>query len=275
MSKGIQFMLVASFTFTLMKVGVKLIPHIPPIEIIFFRSIISFVISVLALKSQKVSIWGRNKPILIARGISGAIALFMYFTLLQKIPLATASTLQYLAPIFTSILGIFLLRERVKSLQWLFFFVSFTGILVVQGFDTRVSSLHLLLGISASLFMGLAYNFIRMLKTSEHSLVIILYFPLVTLPIAGIISIFQWVTPEGFDWLILIGIGVLTQIAQYFMTRSYQNEEVNKVSIVNYTGLIYSLGFGFIIFGETFNLMTYCGMVLVIIGVVLNLIYKK
>ena len=59
------------------------------------------------------------------------------------------------------------------------------------------------------------------------------------------------------------------------MTRSYQNEEVNRVSIVNYTGLIYSLGFGFIIFGEIFNLMTYSGMALVIAGVILNIAYKK
>ncbi len=268
-------MLIASFTFTLMKVGVKLIPHIPPIEIIFFRSIISFVMSVLMLKSQSVSIWGNNKPVLIARGVSGAIALFLYFTLLQQIPLATASTLQYLAPIFTSVLSIFLLRERVKVAQWLFFLISFVGILIVQGFDTRISTLHLITGVSASLFMGLAYNFIRLLKTSEHPLVIILYFPLVTLPIAGTVSIFQWVSPVGIDWLILIGIGVLTQVAQYFMTRSYQNEEVNRVSIVNYTGLIYSLGFGFIIFGETFNLMTYSGMALVIAGVILNIVYKK
>ncbi len=268
-------MLIATFTFTLMKVGVKLVPHIPPIEIIFFRSIISLIISAFALRVQRVSIWGTNKLILVARGVSGAIALFLYFTLLQQIPLATASTLQYLAPVFTSILAIFLLREKVKSIQWLFFFISFLGIITVQGFDTRISISHLLIGITASFFMGLAYNFIRMLKTSEHPLVIILYFPLVTLPIAGIISIFQWVQPIGIDWIVLIAIGVLTQIAQYFMTRSYQNEEVNRVAIVNYTGLIYSLGFGFIIFGETFNLMTYLGMALVLAGVILNLVFKK
>ncbi|MEQ9301823.1 MAG: DMT family transporter [Cyclobacteriaceae bacterium] len=275
MSRGIRYMLIATFTFTLMKVGVKMVPHIPPIEIIFFRSIISLIISAFALRLQRISIWGTNKPILIARGVSGAIALFLYFTLLQQIPLATASTLQYLAPVFTSILAIFLLREKVRSIQWLFFFISFIGIVTVQGFDTRISLSHLLIGITASFFMGLAYNFIRMLKTSEHPLVIILYFPLVTLPIAGIISIFQWVHPQGLDWIVLISIGILTQIAQYFMTRSYQNEEVNRVAIVNYTGLIYSLGFGFIIFGETFNLMTYLGMALVLAGVILNLVFKK
>lgn len=275
MSKGVQFMLIATFTFTLMKVGVKLVPHIPAIEIILFRSIISLVISAVTLRAQKVSVWGNNKPILISRGVAGAIALFLYFTLIQQIPLATASTLQYLAPVFTSIMGIILLKERVRKIQWVFFSISFAGILMVQGFDTRIDLMHLIMGVAASLFMGLAYNFIRMLKTSEHPLVIIFYFPLVTTPIASVVSYFQWVTPQGWDWVILLGIGLLTQMAQYLMTKSYQSEEVNKVSILNYIGLIYSLGFGFFLFGETFNFMTYLGMGFVILGVILNIWIKR
>ncbi len=275
MSKGVQFMLIATFTFTLMKVGVKLVPHIPAIEIILFRSIISLVISAVTLRAQKVSVWGNNKPILISRGVAGAIALFLYFTLIQQIPLATASTLQYLAPVFTSIMGIILLKERVRKIQWVFFSISFAGILMVQGFDTRIDLVHLIMGVAASLFMGLAYNFIRMLKTSEHPLVIIFYFPLVTTPIASVVSYFQWVTPQGWDWVILLGIGLLTQMAQYLMTKSYQSEEVNKVSILNYIGLIYSLGFGFFLFGETFNFMTYLGMGFVILGVILNIWIKR
>ena len=275
MSKGVQFMLIATFTFTLMKVGVKLVPHIPAIEIILFRSIISLVISAVTLRAQKVSVWGNNKPILISRGVAGAIALFLYFTLIQQIPLATASTLQYLAPVFTSIMGIILLKERVRKIQWIFFFISFAGILMVQGFDTRIDLVHLMMGVAASLFMGLAYNFIRMLKTSEHPLVIIFYFPLVTTPIASVVSYFQLVTPQGWDWVILLGIGLLTQMAQYLMTKSYQSEEVNKVSILNYIGLIYSLGFGFFLFGENFNFMTYLGMGFVILGVILNIWIKR
>ena len=126
-------MLLATFTFTLMKVCVKLIPHIPAIEIILFRSVISLIISVFYLHRQQVSVWGNNKPILLLRGVTGAIALITYFSLLQQIPLATASTLQYLAPIFTAILGIFLVKEKVRSWQWLFFAISFAGVVVVQG----------------------------------------------------------------------------------------------------------------------------------------------
>lgn len=275
LSNGIILMLLATFTFTLMKICVKLVPHIPAIEIILFRSVISLLICMYYLRQQQVSIWGNNKTILVLRGVTGAIALITYFSLLQQIPLATASTLQYLAPVFTTILGIFLVREKVKSIQWLFFAISFAGVVVVQGFDPRISFLHLLMGILASLFMGFAYNFIRMLKVTEHPLVIIFYFPLIMLPFAGVWSAFVWVQPAGWDWLVLLAVGIFTQVAQFLMTKSYQAEELSKVSILSYTDILYTLGFGWLLFGETFNLMTYVGMVLVIAGVVANVVFKR
>ena len=275
MSQGVKYMLFASFTFMVMKVCVKLIPHIPAIEIILFRSVISLAISLYFLTKQRVSIWGNNKLVLFGRGVSGAIALIIYFSLLQQIPLATASTLQYLAPIFTAVLGIFLVGEKVKHIQWVFFAMSFTGILVIQGFDPRILFIHVAMGIGASLFMGLAYNFIRKLKTSEHPLVIIFYFPLVMLPVSGIWASFVWVQPQGMDWLILILVGITTQIAQFLMTKAYQKEELSKVSILSYIGIIYSIAFGFFIFDETYNLVTYGGMALVLSGVILNVMWKR
>lgn len=274
-SRGVGYMLLASFIFTLMKVFVKLIPHIPAIEIILFRSIISFAISIYFLRMQRVSILGNNRMILLGRGIAGAIALVTYFSLLQQIPLATASTLQYLSPIFTTVIGIFLVGERTRPIQFLFFGLSFAGILVIQGFDPRIDTIHLLMGIVASLFMGLAYNFIRKLKTSEHPMVIIFYFPLVMLPISGIWSAFVWIQPNGFDWLVLLAVGICTQVAQFFMTKSYQQEELNKVSILSYISIIYSLLFGYFIFDETYDWIIYGGMGLVLLGVILNVLLKK
>jgi len=273
-SKGVYYMLLSTFLFQLMNVSVKVIPHIPAIEIIVFRSLVSLVICVISLKAQGVYLWGNNKPLLIFRGLAGAIALILYFRLIHQIPLANVVTLQYLAPIFVAVIGIFMVKESVKPIQWLFFLVSFAGIIVVQGFDIRIDLIHVIVGVTASLFMGLAYNSIRKIKTSEHPLVIIFYFPLITLPIAGTYSAFNWVPPSGWDWLFLVLVGVFTQFAQFFMTKSLQTEELSKVSIINYIGIIFALAFGFA-FGETFNLMTYLGMGLVLLGVILNVTYKE
>ena len=199
-------MLLSTFLFQLMNVCVKIIPHIPAVEIIVFRSIISLVICLVSLKIQNVSVWGNNKPLLFFRGLTGSIALILYFQLIHEIPLANAVILQYLAPIFVAVIGIYMVKEPVKPIQWLFFLISFAGIVVVQGFDFRIQTIHVILGITASLFMGLAYNSIRKMKMTEHPLVIIFYFPLVTLPIAGTYSAFNWVPPTGLG-LAFLAIG--------------------------------------------------------------------
>jgi drug/metabolite transporter (DMT)-like permease len=264
-------MLVSGVFFALMNVSVKFIPHIPAIEIILFRSLFSLIFSFLVLKQLGVSVFGNNKKLLIIRGIVGSIGLISFFYTLQKIPLASAVTMQYLSPIFTTILGIFLVKERVKPIQFLFFGISFAGVIVLQGFDARVNLFYGTIGVISALFSGLAYNVIRKLKNTEHPLVIIFYFPLVTLPVASIVSYFTWVQPIGWDWAILLWIGMCTQAAQYFMTVAYQNANVSKVSSLSYLGILYALFFGFIFFGETFGAMSYVGMGLVLAGILLNL----
>ena len=80
----------------------------------------------------------------------------------------------------------------------------------------------------SSVFSGVAYTIVRKLNTQEHPLVIIFYFPLVTLPVVGIYSMFNWVQPEGWDWALLLLVGLLTQLGQYYMTMSYQTEEISS-----------------------------------------------
>lgn len=275
MSKGILYMLLAGFLFATMNLFVKMLPEIPAVEIVFFRSLISFIMSFIFLKSAKVPLFGNRKKWLIARGAAGAIALTLYFFTLQRMPLASAVTIQFLSPIFTSILGIFVVKEKVSPIQWLFFMMAFGGVLVIQGFDPRISTNMFILGLIASVFSGLAYNFIRKINKSEHPLVIVFYFPLVTLPLAGVYSAFHWVTPDLTQLFILLLIGVLTQFAQYFMTMSYQAEDLSKVASLKYLSIIYALGYGYVFFDETYPALTYGGIGLILAGVIANVVYKN
>jgi drug/metabolite transporter (DMT)-like permease len=264
-------MLLAGFLFSLMNVSVKLIPHIPAIEIILFRSVFSLVLTYILLKKENVPVLGSNKKLLIIRGVAGSVGLMAFFYTLQNIPLASAVTLNYLAPVFTTILGIFIVKEKVQARQFLYFGVSFLGVIVIEGFDPRISTFDLSIALIASLAMGVAYNVIRKLKNSEHPLVIMFYFPLITIPIAAIATYYLWVLPTGWDWVILLAVGLLTQFAQYFMTLAYQNAQLSKVASLSYIGIIYALVFGFFVFGETYSLVVFLGMALVLIGVILNI----
>jgi drug/metabolite transporter (DMT)-like permease len=272
--RGVLFMLLATFVFALMTVFVKLLPNIPVLEIIFFRAIISIVVCLYSLLKARIPVFGNNKTILVIRGLAGVTALSMNYYLIQVVPLAAASTLTYLSPIFTTILGIFFVKEKVSPLQFLFFALSFSGILVIQGFDNRISLFHLMVGISTSMVMGLAYNCVRKLSSTEHPLVIMFYFPLLCLPVTGLWMIFNWSMPLGREWFYLIMVGLTSQVAQYYLTRAYQIAEIATVSIISYTSIIYTITLGLIFFGESFNSMTYLGMALVCAGVIINVIYK-
>ncbi len=268
-------MLLSTLFFSLMNVCVKSLAHIPAAEVILFRSIVSLVMSYVVLRKARVPVLGSNYKWLIARGATGAAALLLFFNTLQNIPLATAATVQYMSPIFTAILGIFLVKEQVKPWQWVFFLLSFAGILVINGVEVNVDSFYLWIGVLSSVFSGLAYTIIRKINTQEHPLVIMFYFPLVSLPVVGVYCMFRWVNPVGWDWLMLLLVGILTQLGQYYMTMSYQAEEISKVANLNYIGMLYALVLGYILFDEQFSLLTYWGMALVLLGVILNIRYKS
>jgi drug/metabolite transporter (DMT)-like permease len=272
---SVQSMLLAGIFFAMMNVSVKFVPHIPAIEIVWFRSVFSLVFTYIILRKQAISVFGNNKGSLVIRGIVGSISLILFFYTLQRIPLASAVTMQYLSPIFTTILGVFILKEKVRPVQYLYFAMAFAGVVIIQGVDTRVDMLSAAMGVISGLAAGVAYNMIRKLKTSEHPLVIVFYFPLVALPVATVIMFFDWVMPTGWDWLILLWIGFCTQTAQYFMTVAYQTGNLSRVSSISYMAVIYALIFGFILFGETFPIASYIGMALVLAGILLNLRVKQ
>jgi len=275
MSKGVIYMLVAIVFFASMNILIKLVPRIGPVEIVFFRSVVSFVISIITLKKIGVGLWGNNKKWLIIRGLSGSIGLLLFFATIKEIPLASAVAIQYLSPIFTSLLGILIVKERVYSIQWLFFLISFIGVILIQGFDPRVTQVQLAIGVASALAAGMAYNSIRKLKLSEHPLVIIFYFPLITIPITSLYLIFTgWQTPSIIELLILIAIGLATQFAQYFMTKAYQLEELSKISSIQYIGIVFALLAGVLFFDETYTIKSFAGIFMVLVGVVLNVAFK-
>ena len=268
-------MFFATIFFMVVKIFVKMLPHIPPMEIVFFRCLISFLITYYLLKRKGNNILGTNRSLLMMRGIFGTIGLYCYFVILQEIPLATASTLIYFTPLFTSLVGVFFLREKMSIIQWILLLIAFFGIILIQGFDSRVNIFYLLIGLGGSLCAAFAYSIIRYLRDKEHSLVLMIYFPMIAFPIGGLISIFNWVQPNLIDLSLLILIVVFTQFAQYFMTKAFQSEKVSKVSIVSYSELVFVLLIGNIFFDEKFEFLVYLGMILVTFGVVFNILLTR
>lgn len=252
---------------------VKQLSHWPTHQVIFFRAVISLVITLWMLRQLRVhNIWGKNKGWLIVRGLAGVSALYCYFLTLQHMPMASAVTIQYVNPIFTAIGATLILGETMKRKRWLFFLISFLGVVLVKGLDSRLQLSHVLIGLLGAASSGVAYTAIRKLGAKENALTIILYFPLLAMPITGLLCFGEWKQPAGMDWFWAILMGILTQAGQMTATKAIQLEKLSRITHLNYLGVVYALVIGFVWFGEGYQPLSLLGMGLVIGGIVLNLL---
>lgn len=275
LTEGVRAMFLSSLAFALANVFVKQVSHIPVMEVVFFRCAIAAVFCFIGLQRAKASFIGTNRTYLFLRGFFGTLALALFFLTVQNIPLATAMTLQYLSPIFTAIIAIFFLKEGVKPIQWIFYALAFAGVLFIGQVDSRASFFYVMLGIISAFGSGAAYNLVRKLKDDEHPLTIILHFQLVGV-FAGFISLFfMWKSPVGWDWFYLLLIGVFSQLGQIFLTNALSREKAASVAIIVYSGLIYGITIGWIFYGESQTVWSLFGMLLVVVGVVVSIVYGK
>jgi drug/metabolite transporter (DMT)-like permease len=268
-------MFLSTLSFAIANILVKQVSHIPVMEVVFFRCAIATGLCFVGLKRRKADWKGSNRVMLLLRGLFGTAALYLFFTTLQNIPLASAMTIQYLSPIFTSIIAIFVLSEPVRAMQWLFYAIAFGGVLLIERFDSRVPVLYASFGVASAFCSGMAYNLVRSMRQREDPLTIVLHFQLVGAVVGLIGTMFDWQTPQGWDWLYLVLIGVFSQLGQIFLTNALQREPVAGVAIVIYTGLIYGLLVGAFVYGEEQSAVTMSGMLLVVFGVLLSVFYSR
>lgn len=266
-------MLMASVAFAWMNVCIKYCGRIPIFEAILFRAGVTLVLSYIILRRKQVSPWGVNHRFLIARGLFGACGLICYFYTMQHMALANAIVIHYLSPIFTTLIALLFLGERIRIVQFIAFSVSFTGVVMVKGF-ANVNTFDFFMGVAGAFFTGLAYNAIRNMKDKEHADVIVFYQPLVAVPVVLVyLLIFPEnpKMPQGMEWLFLIGTGIFTQLGQYYITRAYQMDTAARISSVSYIGIIWAVLFGKFLFGDRYSVSVLSGMLVVLAGVFLNL----
>lgn len=266
-------MFLSTLAFFLANVFVKQLSHLPAMETVFFRCTLAAIFCLVGLRRAKADAIGSNHLYLFLRGAFGTTALFCFFLTLQNMPLASAMTIQYLSPIFTATIAIFVLKEGVAPAQWLFYAIAFAGVLLIEQFDARISPFYLALGIFSAFCSGMAYNLVRSLRGKEHPLTVVLHFQLVGMVVGFISLFFDWKTPEGLDWLYILMVGIFSQLGQIFLTNALQRERIAGVAIINYTGLVYAISIGWILFGESQGIMALAGMTLVVAGVMMSVLY--
>ncbi len=296
MNKGVIYILISGIAFMVVNLFVKIlasgpsqqiidgIQSYPVPEIILFRSLITFLICCAVIRVKKIPFFGVNKKWLLIRGVFGTTALTMFFFTLDNLPLAVATTVQYLSPIFTVIIATFLVSEKVRKIQWFFMLVAFSGIAMLGASkflsqNTSVSNidpLWVLLGVLSAVLSGVAYNAIVKCQNTDHPVTVVMYFPLIATPIMLAYAVFvEFVMPRGVEWLLVLIIGVFTQIAQVFMTKAFHSDNTATITPFKYFGSIYAFFIGLFLFGEVISFYGISSIILILIGVLGNALFKN
>ncbi|MDN3620324.1 DMT family transporter [Polaribacter undariae] len=273
--KAIKYMLISTLAFACMNSTVKYLKGIPTFEIVFFRSLGSLFFTVGFLLNNKIPMIGKNNKLLILRAIAGTTSMSLFFMSIKYLSIGTAVSIRYIAPIFSAIFAVFLLKEKIKPLQWGFFVISLVGVFVLKGFDHQINTTGLFLVLLASVLSGLVYVIINKIGKSEHPLVVVNYFMMFATVLGGVLSINNWTTPKGIEWLFLLLLGIFGYVGQVFMTKAFQTASTNIVAPIKYFEVIYTATFGVFLFGEIYTFYSFLGITLIIGGLILNIWYKS
>jgi drug/metabolite transporter (DMT)-like permease len=266
-----SWMLVAAALFALMSVLVKhASSNFSPAELVFYRSAFGLLaiwgviavshrrlLSPLATPHIKAHFW---------RGLSGFTALVLFFFALSRLPLATAVTLNYTAPLFLAALSAWWLRERHGRGVVGAVLLGFVGIVLllrpqVQGQDW----LPALAGLASGVLAAVAYVNVKNLgRLGESEWRVVFYFTLLsTAGGAAWMTVAGFHMPQAADWPWLIGIGVTATLAQLALTRAYHRGRTLTVGSLAYTTVGFSALYGVLLFGERLPLLAWIGMALV------------
>jgi len=274
-NQAIFYMIFSVIAFAVMNAVVKHLTAFNVYQIVFFRSIGTLVITVPMVLKQKIPFWGKHKKWMLIRGIAGVISLTCFFQSLNYLSIGTAVSLRYTSPMFAAIFAFLFLKEKIKPIQWLLFFIAFIGILFIKGFGGNMDFIGFIFAMISAIFLGIIFVVIRKIGNKESPLVIINYFMIMAFVFGGILSINNWKQPSSTEWLLLLSLGFFGYIGQLYMTKAFQSDETSMVAPLKYLEVVFMIIIGAFWFDEIYNLWTLLGILLILLGLVYNIYLKK
>lgn len=259
-------MLLSAVAFSLMALCVKQVTgSLPPFEIVFFRSFFGTLMVLPFIICSRASLWGTEHLKLIARGISGCLALLLHFYTIAKMDLGMAIMLNYTAPMFAVIFSIFFLHEKPKASIVFLILLSFTGVLLLNSKYSFSWKPEVWLALLSSIFAAIAYVSIRTIKHRESPLTVIFYFTLIS-TIGSLFFIQGWKWPNWKEWLLIAGVVACSFYGQLWMTTAYRRAPAYLVTPFQYLHPILSFSYGWFFWGDTISWQIALGIFLIVLS---------
>ncbi len=283
-TKGVFFIVVSAFFFALMAVFVRLSGDIFFVQKTFFRNAVAFLIALVSLLAearkkgwQVFSIPKGALLFLILRSAAGSVGIFGNFFAIDRLVLSDASILNKMAPFFTILFSFILLKEKIRPVPLIAVICAFLGsiFIIKPSFDFS-KMIPTLAGFLGGIGAGFAYTCVRKLGTLKcNGKIIIMFFSAFSTILSVPYMILNFNPMTFQQWIFLILSGVSAAGGQFAITAAYFHAPAGKISIYDYSQIIFSTLFGFFIFGQLPDIFSFAGYAIIISMALVNFIYNN
>jgi drug/metabolite transporter (DMT)-like permease len=266
-------MAVGALSFSIMAALVKLAGQtLPTMEVVLARSLVTGGLSYVALSRRGIPFLGKEPRLLVARGVLGFFALSCFYYAVVQLPLADATVIQYTNPIFTALIASVALGEALRRGEVVLTVSSLAGVLLVArpsflfgGSTTSLDPLGVTAALCGAVFSASAYVMVRRLRR-EEPMVVVFWFGLMSILMSlPFLAHGSTRLPVGWEWLILLGVGLSTHFGQVFLTRGLQLEPAGRATAVGYLQILFAALWGLLIFGERPDAWTGAGAAVIVL----------
>lgn len=276
--KGILLIVLSAFCFALMSMFVRLAGDVPSVQKSFFRNIVAAVFAaVILLRAHTRPRLTRDAWVyLLLRAFFGTLGILCNFYAVDRLVLADASILNKMSPFFAILCSYFVLKEKITPARMAIVLGAFIGSLfVIKPSFQNTSLLPALVGLLGGLGAGVAYTMVRKLgQLGVKGPFIVFFFSafscLVTLPY--LIFNYHPMTASQLIFLLLAGLSATG--GQFTITAAYIYAPAREISVYDYSQIIFSSMLGFFVFGQTPDVWSIVGYVLIVSMAVVMFLYN-
>lgn len=276
--KGIFCIISAAFFFALMSLFVRLSGDLPVFQKSFFRNLVAVVFAFFILKKDKskVSLNKGDWIGLLLRSIFGTIGVLFNFYAVDHLLLADATILNKLSPFFAVLMATFILKEKLKPFQFMTIIIAFCGALLVIKPGSGILATPAIIGLLGGFAAGVAYTFVRLLgKRGVPGPFIVFFFSAFSCITIGPLMLFDFepMTITQITYLLLAGLSAA--FAQFSITAAYCYAPAREISVFDYSQIIFSALFGFLIFNQIPDLYSWIGYAIILLTAIANFLYNN
>ncbi|WP_292293357.1 DMT family transporter [Marivita sp.] len=250
--KGILWMVATGLCFVTVTALVKTLGgRVPAAESAFLRYVIGLVFLIPVWRElTAVRLTGRQKKLFAVRGLVHSLGVILWFFAMTRIPIAEVTAMNYLNPVYVTILAVFVLGEKLALRRAMAVVAALVGALIILRPGFRELDLgHVAMLGTALLFAG-SYLIAKIVSGElPASMVVALLSITVTIGLAPF-AFAVWVTPSLMDLAILAAVACFATAGHYTMTLAFAAAPVTVTQPVTFLQLVWSVLLGMAFFAE-------------------------